>query len=172
MSTTRTAPTRRPAPRPDRRRRGGAAAAGPEDQLSLGGLPGPEAPTWPHATPRAQDEPSAAAVAAFAAAVAPVAPAGADVLPSAAPGATEQVASFAERLRAEAAVVAAPTTSPTAASVGGGPTLDELLVGAWEGLSAHRTVSCPVCSGAMVPRSTTGREAGAGHCGDCGTELR
>jgi hypothetical protein len=73
---------------------------------------------------------------------------------------------------------------------GGGPTLDDVLVGAWEGLTAHRTVDCPVCGGEMAPaygasapqlddartRSPRGmisrapaREAG--RCGSCGTEL-
>ena len=51
---------------------------------------------------------------------------------------------------------------------GGEATLDEMLVDAWEGLSVHRSVACPVCSGAMVPRS----EAAGGACGDCGVQLR
>lgn len=51
---------------------------------------------------------------------------------------------------------------------GGEATLDELLVDAWEGLSVHRSVACPVCSGAMAPRS----EAAGGACGDCGVQLR
>jgi hypothetical protein len=32
---------------------------------------------------------------------------------------------------------------------GGEPTLDEVLVGVWEGLTAHQTVACPVCGGEM-----------------------
>lgn len=51
---------------------------------------------------------------------------------------------------------------------GGEATLDELLVGAWEGLSARRPVACPVCSGAMKPRAG----AAGGGCGDCGSQLR
>jgi len=31
-------------------------------------------------------------------------------------------------------------------------TLDDLIVGVWEGLSSHHTVTCPVCSGKMTPR--------------------
>jgi tRNA(Ile2) C34 agmatinyltransferase TiaS len=48
---------------------------------------------------------------------------------------------------------------------GGEPTLDDVLVGAWEGLTAHRTVDCPVCGGEMVSA------AAAGRCGSCGSEL-
>ena len=51
---------------------------------------------------------------------------------------------------------------------GGEATLDELLVGAWEGLSACRSVACPVCTGELEPsRSTAG-----GGCSRCGTRLR
>ena len=35
---------------------------------------------------------------------------------------------------------------------GGGPTLDDLLSGAWEGLAAASPTSCPVCDGELVPR--------------------
>jgi hypothetical protein len=53
---------------------------------------------------------------------------------------------------------------------GAGPTLEELVSGAWEGLAAHAAVACPACGGAMHPRV---RETGAaGHCGECGAELR
>ena len=53
--------------------------------------------------------------------------------------------------------------------VGGERTLEDLILGAWEGLAAHHTVSCPVCGGAMHGV----REAAAwiGACGDCGTRL-
>ena len=73
---------------------------------------------------------------------------------------------------------------------GGGPTLDDVLVGAWEGLTAHRTVDCPVCGGEMAPtygghtpppdgpgarpaqRTITRAPAPeAGRCGSCGSEL-
>jgi hypothetical protein len=37
--------------------------------------------------------------------------------------------------------------------VGGEPTLDEVLSGAWEGLAAHQHVACPVCGGDMRGRS-------------------
>lgn len=53
-----------------------------------------------------------------------------------------------------------------------GQTLDDLIVGAWEDLSAHRTVTCPVCQRAsMRPRYGAGQGAVGGRCGDCGTIL-
>lgn len=53
-----------------------------------------------------------------------------------------------------------------------GLTFDALIVGAWEDLSAHRTVACPVCqSVAMRPRYGAGQGAVGGRCGDCGTVL-
>lgn len=53
-----------------------------------------------------------------------------------------------------------------------GQTLDEFLVGAWEDLTAHRTVTCPVCSAdAMRPRYGSGQGAVGGRCGDCGTVM-
>jgi len=54
-------------------------------------------------------------------------------------------------------------------------TLNDKLVGAWEGLSACHTVACPVCGGAMAPRRTTGGPGGqlvrSGSCGSCATAL-
>ncbi|MFY9580046.1 MAG: hypothetical protein WAQ33_12045 [Gaiellaceae bacterium] len=47
--------------------------------------------------------------------------------------------------------------------VGGGHTLDEAIVGAWEGLVAHLAVACPLCGGTMRPPS--------GRCEGCGTTL-
>ena len=43
--------------------------------------------------------------------------------------------------------------------VGGEPTLDEVLSGAWEGLAAHQHVACPVCGGEMTPRVRRARPA-------------
>lgn len=51
------------------------------------------------------------------------------------------------------------------------PTLDDLVVGAWEGLLAHRPVGCPVCGAAMRPRPGSGASAVGGRCGGCGTTL-
>jgi hypothetical protein len=78
---------------------------------------------------------------------------------------------LAERLRAERAAEAragGAQSLQTDAVRGGGATLDELLVGAWEGLSSRHPVSCPVCSGPMQPRAA----AAGGACGDCGAQLR
>ena len=52
-----------------------------------------------------------------------------------------------------------------------GRTLEDVLSGAWEELSAHRAATCPVCDGAMVPRYGSGPFAVGGRCRDCGTEL-
>lgn len=79
-------------------------------------------------------------------------------------------APLSERLRCEQAA-GLDTTKRSRTTVlrrGGEATLDEMLVGAWEGLSVHRPVACPVCSGTMAPRS----EAAGGACGDCGVQLR
>jgi hypothetical protein len=51
------------------------------------------------------------------------------------------------------------------------PTLDDLLVGVWEGLSSHHTVTCPVCSGKMAPRYGSGARPVGGRCNRCGTTL-
>jgi hypothetical protein len=53
--------------------------------------------------------------------------------------------------------------------LGGGLTLDDAIVGAWEGLAAQVAVACPLCGGALRPR--TAARDGGGRCGDCGTTL-
>jgi hypothetical protein len=53
----------------------------------------------------------------------------------------------------------------------GGPTLDDLLVGVWEGLTAHRTVACPACGEAMTPRYSAGPAPVGGRCRSCGTTI-
>ena len=52
-----------------------------------------------------------------------------------------------------------------------GRTLEDLLAGAWEDLSAHRAVACPVCDGAMEPRYGAGPSAVGGRCASCRTEM-
>ncbi len=52
------------------------------------------------------------------------------------------------------------------------PTLDELIVGVWEGLEARHTAACPVCGGAMTARFGSGHRPVGGRCGDCGSALR
>ena len=52
-----------------------------------------------------------------------------------------------------------------------GRTLEDVLSGAWEDLSAHRTATCPICEGAMGPRYGAGPSAVGGRCASCRTEL-
>ena len=56
---------------------------------------------------------------------------------------------------------------------GGGATLDEVLSGAWDGLSsaAASSTACPVCAGALAPRWSAGAGVVGGRCRDCGSEL-
>jgi len=58
---------------------------------------------------------------------------------------------------------------------GGGLTLDEAIVGAWEGLAAWAIVPCPCCGGALRPRAAVEvaarGDAVGGRCDDCGTTL-
>ena len=54
----------------------------------------------------------------------------------------------------------------------GEATLDELLSGAWEGLSAATSdPACPVCGGELQPRWSAGAGVVGGRCRDCGSEL-
>ena len=52
-----------------------------------------------------------------------------------------------------------------------GRTLEDVLSGAWEDLTAHRTAACPICDGAMEPRYGAGPSAVGGRCRSCRTEL-
>jgi hypothetical protein len=55
---------------------------------------------------------------------------------------------------------------------GGGATLDDLVSGAWEGLSAaSASTACPVCQGELEPRWSAGAGIVGGRCRDCGSEL-
>ncbi len=54
-------------------------------------------------------------------------------------------------------------------SVGGEPTLDEMIAGAWEGLIAHRAVACPVCAGPMRPAYGAQALPIGGRCESCAT---
>ena len=55
----------------------------------------------------------------------------------------------------------------------GGPTLDDVISGAWEAVRAGAGATCPVCAGELVPMPP---ESGGGvpraRCRDCGSELR
>ncbi len=48
-------------------------------------------------------------------------------------------------------------------------TLDDAIVGAWEGLVAQVVVACPLCGGALQPHGA--QVAAGGRCGTCGTTL-
>jgi hypothetical protein len=56
-------------------------------------------------------------------------------------------------------------------------TLDDLIVGVWEGLAVRGTVSCPVCAGPMLadaqerPDGAGGVDPLAGACLQCGSRL-
>jgi len=76
--------------------------------------------------------------------------------PAARPSRGRQQRSAAERLQA----------SPRE-----GRTLEDVLSGAWEDLTAHRTATCPTCEGAMEPRYGAGPSAVGGRCRSCRTEL-
>jgi hypothetical protein len=55
---------------------------------------------------------------------------------------------------------------------GGGPTLEDVISGAWEGLAATRTAPCPICGGPLIARfGASGPGPVAGRCRDCGSEL-
>ena len=56
-------------------------------------------------------------------------------------------------------------------TAGGEPTLDELLSGLWEGLTAHKAVDCPICGGEMEPRYGVHALPIAGSCSGCGTQF-
>jgi hypothetical protein len=54
----------------------------------------------------------------------------------------------------------------------GGATLDDLLSGAWEGLTgAASSTACPVCQGELEPRWSAGAGVVGGRCRHCGSEL-
>jgi hypothetical protein len=55
----------------------------------------------------------------------------------------------------------------------GGLTLDDLIVGVWEGLAVRATVQCPVCAGPMAssPHGHDDDDPLAGSCLSCGARL-
>jgi hypothetical protein len=52
-----------------------------------------------------------------------------------------------------------------------GPTLDDLVVGVWEGLLAGAPADCPACGAVMSPRHSAGAGVVGGRCGSCGSSL-
>jgi hypothetical protein len=62
--------------------------------------------------------------------------------------------------------------SPSAPDgAGGGPTLDELLSGVWERLTAHAVADCPVCGGQMAPEYGVHALPIGGRCADCASGI-
>ena len=54
----------------------------------------------------------------------------------------------------------------------GEATLDDVLSGAWEGLSAaSSSTACPVCDGELAPRWSAGAGVVGGRCRNCGSQL-
>ena len=64
-----------------------------------------------------------------------------------------------------------PAVVPDTSQVGGRLSLDDVIVGAWEGLLVQTTTSCPVCGGAMAPSAAGQDDTVGGTCHDCGTSL-
>jgi hypothetical protein len=97
-------------------------------------------------------------------------------LPLDAPPAVAPPAPAPARIRRPEPAAPAPDRAPAVPQhqqskrPGGELTLDEMLVVAWEGVTAHNEVSCPVCRGVMVPRyPAAGPESLGGRCRDCGS---
>ncbi len=55
--------------------------------------------------------------------------------------------------------------------VGGGPTLDETIVGAWEGLTAQVAVACPLCPEGVLRPLRSSPDRTGGRCDHCGAQL-
>jgi hypothetical protein len=49
--------------------------------------------------------------------------------------------------------------------------LDDVIVRAWEELTAHRGVACPVCGGGMGPEYGAQARPIRGRCTSCGSTL-
>ena len=64
------------------------------------------------------------------------------------------------------------TLEPTLFEAAGGePTLDELVVCAWEGLTAQRAAECLVCGDEVEPVYGATALPILGRCRGCGSEL-
>ena len=70
-----------------------------------------------------------------------------------------------------AAAVASPESDTTARAHRHGPTLDDLVAGAWEGLLAGAPAGCLVCGTSLTPRHSAGAGIVGGRCGGCGTTV-
>jgi hypothetical protein len=100
----------------------------------------------------------------------------------AAPEIAERAVVAAEPTAPEREAVAAPAASPETASPSSepattarahrhGPTLDDLVAGAWEGLLAGAHADCLVCRSPLVPRHSAGAGVVGGRCGSCGMTI-
>jgi len=61
--------------------------------------------------------------------------------------------------------------APPAAEGRGRRTLDELIVGVWEDLTAHHAAACPLSGASMRPRYGSGAAPVGGRCTGCGATL-
>jgi hypothetical protein len=120
---------------------------------------------------------AAAATAAAPTPVAPPAPRPAEAPAVPAPEALQAAASAvapappAPRLTAAPEIAAVPETFTTASARRQGPTLDDLVAGAWEGLLAGAPADCLVCGAPVAPRHSAGAGIVGGRCGGCGSTL-
>jgi hypothetical protein len=83
-------------------------------------------------------------------------------------------AAVAERLPAiaeEGRAGVADSAGAQRGASGGGPRLDDLVAGLWEGLAARRVVECPVCSAEMHPEFGVHALPIGGRCRGCGSTL-
>jgi hypothetical protein len=71
----------------------------------------------------------------------------------------------------EPAAVGSAEASSTASARRQGLTLDDVVVGAWEGLLAGAPAECPVCATPMAARHSAGAGVVGGRCGGCGSTL-
>ena len=71
----------------------------------------------------------------------------------------------------EPAAAAANDTLNTASARRQGPTLDDLVAGAWEGLLAGAPADCLVCGTPLAPRHSAGAGIVGGRCDGCGSTL-
>jgi hypothetical protein len=87
------------------------------------------------------------------------------------PAATPEAATVAPEPEPESEPAASPETFTTASARRQGPTLDDLVAGAWEGLLAGAPADCLVCGTPLSPRHSAGAGIVGGRCGGCGSTL-
>ena len=88
-----------------------------------------------------------------------------------APPAAPAPGAAAPHAAAAAAATAAPETATAARAHRHGPTLDDLVAGAWEGLLAGAPADCLVCGAPMAPRHSAGAGIVGGRCGGCSASI-